>query len=50
MCDFLGVSDESPVIDLKRTNPFKIEEMVVNFEEIKVALNGTNYEWMMDDE
>jgi len=49
VCDFLGVVDEAPKIELHRTNPFRYEDMVINFEKVKAVLKDTNYSWMLDD-
>lgn len=49
-CEFLNIDDESPKIELRRTNPFKYEDIVVNFEEIKTLLKDTKYNWMLDDD
>lgn len=49
ICRFLGVSEESPGIELQRTNPFSYREMVDNFDEVEAALAGTRYGWMLND-
>lgn len=49
VCRFLKISDESPKITLKRTNPFSYEQMIINFDEVSEALKNTNYSWMLDD-
>ncbi|MBK9332795.1 MAG: hypothetical protein IPM96_10450 [Ignavibacteria bacterium] len=48
VCDFLDVDYHSPKIVHKRTNPFKIEEIVENFDELKLYLDYTKYAWMLD--
>lgn len=48
-CDFIGVEAESPVIRFHRTNPFRYEDMVINFDEVKAALLNTEYSWMLAD-
>ena len=30
-----------------RTTPFRLSEVIENFEEVQVALAGTEYEWML---
>lgn len=49
VCYFLGVVDEAPKIELRRTNPFRYEDMVINFEKVKAVLKDTKYSWMLDD-
>jgi len=48
VCDFLNVDYHSPKIVHKRTNPFKIKEIVENYEELKEYLNYTKYSWMVE--
>lgn len=48
VCDFLNVDYYSPKIIHKRTNPFKIEEIVENLDELKEYLSYTKYSWMLD--
>jgi hypothetical protein len=49
ICDFLGVQATSASIKLDKTNPFSVKDMVENFEEVKQALAGTSYEWMLEE-
>jgi len=49
VCDFLGITCETPEVPLKKTNPFSYEEIVTNFDEISSCLEGTEYAWMLDD-
>ncbi len=49
VCEFLGIVDESPDIEFGRTNPFRYEDMVTNFEEVNAILKDTKYSWMLDD-
>jgi LPS sulfotransferase NodH len=46
---FLGL-DPAPVkVNLRRTNPFPLSELVENFDKVKAALRGTPYAWMADE-
>ncbi|MFZ1320197.1 MAG: FkbM family methyltransferase [Ignavibacteria bacterium] len=49
ICDFINVEYYSPNIVLKRTNPYKISEMIENFDEIKEYLGNSKYDWMVDE-
>ncbi len=49
ICEFLGLHPENAPIRLSRTNPFPLRDMVENIEELREALCGTPYEWMLDD-
>lgn len=47
-CAFLNIKPASPQIKLKRTNPFPLEELLVNYEEVKALLTNTKYSWMLE--
>jgi glycosyltransferase involved in cell wall biosynthesis len=47
LCEFLGVEPEPVEIKYGRTTPFPLSEVIQNFEEVQVALAGTEYEWML---
>lgn len=47
--EFLGYGYESVSIPFKKTNPFEIQEMIINYSEVKSVLGGTKYEWMLYD-
>lgn len=49
VCDFLGVKRQKPIIQFEKTNPFRIVDMLDNYNEITQLLIGTEYEWMLDD-
>lgn len=49
ICEFLGLQPKNVSVRLSRTNPFPVRDMVENIEEMREALCGTPYEWMLDD-
>jgi LPS sulfotransferase NodH len=48
ICDYVGIRKVESKVTLKRTNPFKVSNMVVNYESVKRMLRGSKYEWMLD--
>lgn len=49
VCTFLEIEPESPQITLQRTNPFRYEEMLENFNEVQAALQTSPHAWMLAD-
>jgi hypothetical protein len=47
ICYFLGVKNEPVEIRYGRTTPQKLTEIIENFDEVKAALAGTEFEWML---
>ena len=47
ICDFIEIDNQEPIISYKKTNPFSLEDMIENFEEVELILMGTKYEWML---
>jgi len=47
VCRFLGIQPQKPRIYYKRTNPFKLEELLENFNEVRAKLENTEYAWML---
>jgi LPS sulfotransferase NodH len=47
VCRFLEIEPERLEIPFGRTNPFSIEEMILNYDEVSDALRGTRFEWML---
>jgi hypothetical protein len=48
-CEFLKIEPFSPEVRLGKTNPFPLDEIVENWDEVRAALEGTTYEWMLKD-
>jgi len=48
VADFLGIERRWDDVKLARTNPFSLEELISNFDEVRSTLQGTRYEWMLD--
>jgi hypothetical protein len=49
VCDFLDLQYREGKIKYGKTNPFSLKEMIINYDEVKQALDGTTFEWMTDD-
>ncbi|MCP4310818.1 MAG: hypothetical protein GY790_06110 [Bacteroidetes bacterium] len=49
MCEFLGLKPKNVSVKLSRTNPFPLAEMIENIDEVKSVLEGTSYEWMLNE-
>lgn len=49
VCDFLSLKDENVKVEYKRTNPFPLKELIINYEEISELLKGTKYDWMLKE-
>jgi hypothetical protein len=50
MCGFLGVFPVPALIQLGRTTPFLLSEILENHDEVAATLRGTEFEWMINDE
>lgn len=48
-CEFLGIRTHAFAPDLTRTNPFRVADMIENFQEIEKYLSGTRFAWMLYD-
>jgi len=46
-CEFLGIEPEPAQVSYGRTTPFPISEVIENFDEVKAALAGSEFEWML---
>jgi LPS sulfotransferase NodH len=50
VCNFIDIASKTDIpINLKKTTPFPLNELIDNFAELKSHLSGTPYEWMLDD-
>lgn len=49
VCDFCNISPQKPEVHLKKTNPWALSDMIINYEQVENSLSGTPYEWMLYD-
>ncbi len=49
ICDFLSITAKEVQVDLSRTNPFPVRDMIQNYDEVEATLGGTKYEWMLNE-
>ena len=49
MCEFLCVPSGEVSIEMSRTNPYPLRELLVNYEEVRRVLAGSTFEWMLDE-
>lgn len=49
ICNYLSVSKESVKINLSPTNPYSLQEMLINYAEIEDVLAGTKYASFLDE-
>lgn len=47
ICGFLKIESEKPIVNLRRTNPFGLDKMIENYDEVAGVLKNTKYEWML---
>lgn len=47
VCELVGLQPMATDVRLSRVNPFRIEQMISNYDEVAAALGGTRYEWML---
>jgi hypothetical protein len=47
--NFLNINQHKVSIRYGRTNPFKLERLIENFEDVEQNLRGTRFEWMLYD-
>ncbi|MEN8239769.1 MAG: hypothetical protein ABFR53_11285, partial [Actinomycetota bacterium] len=49
VCGLFGVTPSDSEPALAQTNPFPMEEIIDNYDEIYELLDGTEYAWMLSD-
>ena len=49
-CHFIGMKSVNPEIKLKRSTPQSLSQILKNYEEVRKALKGTKYEWMLEED
>ncbi len=50
ICNFLGLKPHNEVFTrYVRTNPFRLEDIIINYDEVRAYFNGTRYEWMLNE-
>ncbi len=48
ICRFINIKPTKVSVNLSKTNPFPLADILENFDEIRAALHNTPYEWMLD--
>ena len=48
ICEYVGVHIEETPVNLRRTNPFSLSELITNFSDVQNHLRNTQFEWMLD--
>ena len=49
VCDFVGVEAKETAIYTGVVNPFPLQKTITNFDEVRGYLNGTRFEWMINE-
>jgi len=49
VCEFLKIKNANPKISFRKTNPFLLEDMIENYNEVKLILENTRYAWMLEE-
>lgn len=47
VCEFAGVEYHPVTVRFKKTNPFDLADVLVNFSDVEQTLRGTPFEWML---
>jgi hypothetical protein len=48
LAPFMGLRPEDVTVRYQRTNPFPLQDLIENYEEVADALAGSSYEWMLE--
>lgn len=48
-CTYLGLPPAAIQVNFGRSNPFPLQAILKNYDEVASALKGTSYEWMITD-
>jgi LPS sulfotransferase NodH len=48
VCQFLKLPEQKVRVNLKKTNPFPLSELIINYDEVYQYLEPTKYKWMLD--
>lgn len=46
-CEFVGLEPIDATVRFRKTNPFKLSEVILNFDEVGRTLKDTEFEWML---
>lgn len=49
VCEYLGLSHYPQQAGLQRINPQKLRDLIINYDEVCIALKGSQYKWMVDE-
>lgn len=49
ICTFLGLPVEPADIKLRKTNPYPLSDILLNYDEVAALLRGTEHEWMLGE-
>lgn len=49
ICSFLGLDHEPAEITIKKSNPYPLQDILTNYEEVATKLKGSDHEWMLYD-
>jgi hypothetical protein len=47
LCRFIKVAPQPCEVKLSRTNPFSLQDQLLNFDQVQTYLKGTDFEWML---
>ncbi|MEM7164070.1 MAG: hypothetical protein AAF581_01325 [Planctomycetota bacterium] len=50
LCEYVGLPPHDVTVQLRRTNPQPVRDLIENVEEVAAALAGTGFEWMLNED